>query len=434
MPKAGNKGITTEIVELEINSISPHPLNPKTHWDEGIESSIKKVGYIELVAVDEKNRLLAGEGRWNAMKKLGKEKIKAVRVSGMTEKQKQEYILASNKISERGGWNEEKLKEFGIDILMESGFGDEELGMMWDDVTSLGEDQFDIEKAIKETKVPASKRGDIYQLGPHRLMCGDSTVTEEVSDLMGGEKAHMIYCDPPYNIGLDYNFGMGELYHSKKNYGGKYGKKEDTKTKQGYRDLLDNTLKNAIQNSRQDAHFFYWCDQNYIWQMQQTMQENGLTLKRVCLWVKNGINLKPQNAFNKSYESCVYATQGKPYLNGSITNLHEFLNRDIAAGNNTYDEIGSIIDIWMAKRDLVYEHPTQKPISLHEKPLKRCTAPGHLILDLFGGSGSTMIACEQLKRKCYLMEMDPVFCDVIIKRWEAFTNTPAKLIGNTKKA
>lgn len=137
------------------------------------------------------------------------------------------------------------------------------------------------------------------------------------------------------------------------------------------------------------------------------------------------MNLKPQVAFNKVYEPCVYATRGKPFLNKGITKLNEILNREVETGNRVFEEIMDYFDLWLVPRDVDYEHPTQKPITLHEKPIKRCTAPGHLILDLFGGSGSTMMACEQTKRTCYTMEKDPIFAQVIINRYEEHTGNKA---------
>jgi site-specific DNA-methyltransferase (adenine-specific) len=264
-------------------------------------------------------------------------------------------------------------------------------------------------------------------------MCGDSTNGEDVDTLMGDVKADMIYCDPPYNIGLDYSKGLG-LYKKKgeerqfNDYGGNFSKTKDAKTDDAYINFVDATLTNALAHSKKDAHVFYWCDQNWIWVIQMLYRKQGLSLKRVALWVKNNMNLRPQTAFNKLYEPVVYATKGKPFLNRTETKQHEILNREVRTGNQVYEDIGDIIDMWLVKRDVDYEHPTQKPTTLHEKPLRRCTAPGHIILDLFGGSGSTLIACEDMKRKAYLMEQDPIFVQVIINRYEKYTDKKAKKI------
>ena len=285
------------------------------------------------------------------------------------------------------------------------------------------EDEYNVNRALKEIKHPRIKPGEIYQLGDHRLMCGDSTDPEQVAKLMGGELADIIYCDPPYNIGLDYNKGIG----TEGKYQGSFSGKKDSKKDGEYGAFIDSTLKAAIANTKPNAHVFYWCDERYIWLIQSLFASNKVKNQRVCLWVKNNMSPTPQVAFNKAYEPCVYGIIGKPHLNRNIRNLNEILNKEIESGNHVHDEIMEIITIWLDKRDntQTYEHPTQKPVTLAEKPLKRCSTPGQTIIDLFGGSGSTLIACEQIKRKARLMEQDPVFATVILDRWEQFTNQKA---------
>jgi len=240
----------------------------------------------------------------------------------------------------------------------------------------------------------------------------------------------MIYCDPPYNIGLDYSKGSntGPTQKEKKVYReGESSYKTDNVTDEQYIDFVGRTIANAIVNSKNDAHFFYWCDERYIWALQILFQEHKISNKRVCLWIKNNFSLTPQIAFNKAYEPCVYGTRGRPFVNRGIRNLNEVMNKEVAAGNQTIDDIMEVFNLWLVKRDNVneYKHPTQKPVTLCEKAFKRCTAPGQRALDLFGGSGSTLIACEQLKRKCYMMEIDPIFTQIIINRYEQHTGNKA---------
>jgi DNA modification methylase len=232
----------------------------------------------------------------------------------------------------------------------------------------------------------------------------------------------MIFCDPPYNIGLDYRKGIGT--------NGKYtpdkyvhDKKKDTE----YQQFIETSLTNALAESLPDTHVFYWCDERYVWLLQTLYEKLGITNRRLCLWVKNNFDPTPQVAFNKIIETCVYGTRGSPSLNDVIKNLSEIMNQDINS-QGIYDDLMSMVQMWLVKRDNThdYEHPTQKPVTLGEKPIKRCTAPGAVVLDLFGGSGSTLIAAEQLKRKAYLMEVDPTFCDVIVRRYEHYTNNHAK--------
>ena len=187
----------------------------------------------------------------------------------------------------------------------------------------------------------------------------------------------------------------------------------------------------SLSVAKKDLHIFYWSDQRYIWLMQTLYQELGISNKRVCLWVKNGHNPTPTSAFNKCYEPCTYGTKGSPYLSTDKQNLNEVLNKEIGTGNEMLDQIG---DIWAVKRlsGKEYEHATSKPPKLHEKAILRCTRPGDVILDSFLGSGSTLIAGEQLKRRVYGIELEPVFCDLVIKRWEKLTGLKATVNRDEK--
>jgi DNA modification methylase len=168
--------------------------------------------------------------------------------------------------------------------------------------------------------------------------------------------------------------------------------------------------------------------------VQDLYRELGIENKRVCMWVKNGQNPVPGVAFSKCYEPCVYGTVGNPYLSKSLQNLNEVMNKEIGTGNRLIDDILDELDIWLVKRLArnEYEHSTSKPPTLHEKAIRRCTKPGDIILDLYGGSGSTLIAAEMLKRRAYLTEIEPRFCQLIINRYEKLTGQKAKLISKEK--
>ena len=236
----------------------------------------------------------------------------------------------------------------------------------------------------------------------------------------------MIYCDPPYNIGLDYAKGINS---STNKYQGKKDEVvDDNRTAESYGGFCEASIENALKVAAENTHVFYWCDERWIYLFQALYAKLGIENKRVCLWIKNSQMATPSVAFNKVYEPCVYGTIGKPYLNPEYRNAVEVLNRDVTTGNALIEEVMGMFSIWLASRDpsAEYAHPTQKPIRLHEKPIKRCSAPGDVILDLFGGSGSTLIAAEQMKRKAYLMEKNPIFGQVIVDRWEKLTGNKAK--------
>jgi DNA modification methylase len=407
-----------------VDDLIPYEKNPRTLSDKqrrDLEASITKFNLVEIPAINTDNTVVAGHARLKIMQTLGRgqEEIE-VRVPNrlLTTSEFKEYLLRSNRNT--GSWDYELLKSFDTSFLLDIGFDDGDLSDIWDDVLELEDDSFDEEKAVKEAEKTDIKTGDMFALGNHRLVCGDSTDKEVVVRLLGEQKIQTVYCDPPYNISLDYNKGVG----GNANYGGTV---DDKKTNTEFRIFLKSVMQSALSVSEKDAHHFWYCDQKYVGMLQNLYEELGIAYKRTALWVKNGINPTPKIAFNKCYEPCVYGTTGKPYLSDKHKKFHEILNPEVGTGNATADDINDMIDIWLAKRVAgdAYEHPTQKPITLHERPLSRCTKIGHNVLDLFGGSGSTLLACEQMKRNAFLVEMNPIFCQVIINRYEKFSGTKA---------
>jgi len=226
----------------------------------------------------------------------------------------------------------------------------------------------------------------------------------------------MIFSDPVYNIKLDYSKGIG----GKNDYGGAVN---DNRSYEEYKQFIRNSLLAALPNTKPDCHVFYWCDQTYIGLFQELYRELGIVNKRVCLWLKNSQNPTPKIAFNKCYEPAVYGIKGKPYINPDIKNYNEVLNKELGTGNEMFEDVYDSLDIWLTKRisGKDYEHATSKPPKLYEKAIRRCTKPGDIILDSFSGSASTIIAGEQLKRKVYAMELEPVFCDLAIARYRKLT-------------
>lgn len=422
-----------KITFVKADSLKAAKYNPR-RWDDEAEEqlteSIKRYGLVDPLIANcspkRKNILIGGHFRLAVARKLGIQEVPVVYLDIEDIEKEKELNLRLNKNT--GEFDLDLLKEFDLELLLDVGFGDEDLSDIWDDSLEAEDDNFNVEKELSKIKKPKVKLGDVYQLGKHRLICGDSTDSQVVKSLVGKAKVSIIYCDPIYNIALDYNKGIG----TKGKYG---GKTKDKMTNEEYKKFLKSTMENALVFSQKDCHIFYWCDQKYIGLIQEIYQELGLDSKRVCMWIKNNQNATSQVAFNKAYEPCVYATRGNPYLSSRVTNLNEILNKETGTGNRLPDDILDLFDIWLAKRlsSSEYQHPTQKPVTLHEKSLRRCTKPGDVVLDLFGGSGSTMIACEQMKRACYISEIDPVFCEVIINRYKSLSGEKAILISNNKK-
>lgn len=412
----------------KVDDLVPHAKNPRTLSDKqrtDLEASITKFNLVEIPAINTDNGVLAGHARIKIMQALGRgqEEID-VRVPSrpLTTKECEEYLLRSNR--NIGSWDYELLKAFDTGFLLDIGFDDTDLSSIWDDVLELEDDEFDKEKELEKAKDTDIKLGDRFALGSHSLLCGDSTDEAVVKQFVGETKINLVYCDPPYNIALDYDKGLGGKSH----YGGDV---DDKKTDVEYRAFLHKAMSAALAVSAKDSHQFWYCDQKYVGMLQSLYEEIGIKYRRTCLWVKPGISPTPQVAFSKLYEPCIYGTTGRPFLSPKHTKFAEILNKDIGIGNATIDDITDMIDIWLAKRvaGSDYEHPTQKPITLHERPLKRCSKVGDTVLDLFGGSGSTLLACEQLKRRAFLVEKTPIFCQLIINRYEKFSENKAVKLG-----
>lgn len=413
----------------KVNDLLPSSKNPRLISDKqmaDLKKSLKLFNLVEIPAIDTDNKIIAGHQRIKALQLLGRgEELIDVRVPNrpLTDEEYERYLLTSNAVT--GDWDYEALKDFDVDFLANIGFDMTELAEIWDSEEVEKKEKFDLKKALRDIKTPTTQKGDLILLGRHKLICGDSTDPNVLKRLFGDDKANMIYSDPVYNIKIDYNGGIG----GKNNYGGQV---KDDRTDSEYHDFLKRSLENALMVASPNLHVFYWSDQKYIWLIQTLYRELGIENKRVCLWIKNSQNPTPGVAFNKCYEPCTYGTKGKPYLATDKTDLNEAMNNELGTGNDLLDQIG---DIWMEKRVASndYEHATTKPPELHHKAITRCTKPGDIILDSFAGSGSTLIAGEQLKRRVYSVELEPIFCDLIIKRYEALTGLKVEVLKENEE-
>jgi DNA modification methylase len=414
------------------NDLLPFKQNPRTMSEKqrsDLIRSIEKFGLVEIPAVTIDGKILAGHQRVAVLQFLNRgNELIDVRVPNraLSKKEYEQYLLTSNRV--HGEWQYEMLSQyFDIDTMLISGFDDTDLSTIFADTLETTDDNYDWEEEIKKVKKAKAKLGDIYQLGPHRLGCLDSLIPENIKKLVGDEKIDTIYCDPIFNLKIPglYDKGVGGKQH----YGGTV---KDSKTDVEYRAYLKASMESALLVTKPDAHIYYFCDQTYIGMVQSLFTELGLDNKRVCIWCKGSANPTPGVAWNKSYEACVYSTRGKPYLSPTSLNFTEVLNKELGPnGNKLIDDIADQFDIWIARRvaGQEYCHSTQKPITLHERPIKRCTRPGDKILDLFGGSGSTLLAADAMKRVCFMSEIEPIFIDLIINRYEQATGIKARKIN-----
>ncbi len=424
-----NTQLTWHTESRKVDSLLPHKKSPRKiskEQAERLKKSLENYGLVEIAAIDLDGTILAGHQRMKALQLMGQgDTMVDVRVPNrkLTDEEAERYMIGSNAI--HGEWDFDLLKGFEMDLLVDLGFDQKELDDIWNKELKK---EFDVEKELKEIKKAKTKLGDIIYLGNNRLICGDSTKPETLERLFGDERASMIMSDPIYNISIDYNKGIG----GKQSYGGMVN---DNKTDEEYKVFLKSSMEAALTVTKPDAHVFYWSDETYIWLIQTLYRELGITNKRVCLWLKNSQNPVPSVAFNKCYEPCTYGVRGNPPLVKGVTKLNEVLNADMTTGNELLQQVHDFFTIWpearLSSKD--YEHSTMKPPALYEKAIRRCSKAGDIILDSFNGSGSNLIASQRLGRRVYAVEIEPKFCDLTIKRFEAETGLKAKVIRNEKE-
>jgi DNA modification methylase len=357
----------------KVNDLIPDKQNPRQMTrtqKEQLQRSIEKFDLVEIPAIDADNKVLAGHQRLAILKLLGRgNEVIDVRVPDrkLTNEEYKEYQIRSNKTT--GGWNFDALaNNFDMDMLMDLDFTEMDLGLKFPDID---EDDFDEVKFI--SKEPITKYGDIIELGRHRLMCGDATNKEDVEKLMNGKKADMVFTDPPY--GIDYQ-----------DVKGKYKKIKGDKDTDLFTLLYNSLLYNVP--------LYVCCNWKSYTEFEKVMIANDRRPKACIVWDK-GSRIQNLDKFAKQHEFILY--WGK------------------FGGCKTVDT-----DIWLIKRQTTEEHPTSKPIALCSKAIRYSSKQGDIVLDLFGGSGSTLIASEQTGRTCYMLELDPVYCDVIRKRYEEY--------------
>lgn len=411
----------------KVNNLLPYSKNPRSISDKqmsDLKKSLKKFNLVEIPAIDVDGKIVAGHQRVRALQILGRgEELIEVRAPNrrLAKEEYDQYLITSN--FSGGDWDFTKLKSFDLDLLLDIGFDKSELADIWNEHLEVEDDNFDEKKELAKIKIPKTKLGDLIELGPHKIICSDSTDPATVKKLFGKDRASMIYSDPVYNLKINYNSGIG----GEQNYGGNVN---DNRTDDEYKDFIKKSLECALPVTKDDAHIFYWNDQSNIWLIQTIYRELGITNKRVCLWLKNGQNPTPGVAFSKCYEPCVYGVRGKPFISKNLRNLNEVMNKEITTGNSLLEETLDHLDVWLVKRlpGKDYEHATSKPPKLHEKAIRRCTRPRDIILDSFLGSASILIAAEMLKRRVFGVELEPRFCDLAIKRYEQLSKRKVKII------
>jgi DNA modification methylase len=388
---------------VAVDALIPYARNARTHSDSQvaqIAASIAEFGFTNPILTDGEKGVIAGHGRLAAARKLALTEVPVIELAHLTPTQKKAYILADNRIAENAGWDEELLKlelaelqdaDFNLDLM---GFGDEELDRLLDgnvDQAGLTEDD-----AVPEAPAePVSRTGDLWILGQHRLLCGDSTVLSDVERLMDGQLADMAFTDPPYNVD--------------------YGNSAKDKMRGKDRRILNDALGDGFYQFLHDACLnlllltkgaCYVCmSSSELHTLQKAWLDAGGKWSTFVIWAKNTFTLGRAD-YQRQYEPILYG-----WKQGS---------------NHFWCGDRNQSDIWNYNKPRVNDlHPTMKPVDLVERALQNSSKSRDIVLDLFGGSGTTLIACEKNNRQARLIELDPKFVDVIVKRWEEYTGKKA---------
>ena len=430
-----------KIEYVDIESIKPYKNNAKLHPKEQIEqikNSIEMFGMDDPIGIW-KDEIVEGHGRLIACKELGMTEVPIIRLDHLTDEERKAYTLAHNKLTMNSDFDidilNDELMNFETIDMEKFGFN---LDLNIDIQTDIIEDEFDPEEKLKEE--PKSKPGDIYQLGNHRLMCGDSTKEEDVDKLMNGKKIQLLVTDPPYNVDL------GEINKAKVNFAPERYKgantdniANDKMNQDDFVIFLSKAFYNADKHLEKGRSFYIWhsCTENY--NFQTAMLSVGWKVRQQLIWNKSSLCLGLSD-YQWKHEPCFYGWKEgaghyftKDRTNSTVIDEEDKIekmskNELIEMIRTLIQEIPSTV-IDEHKPTKSEEHPTMKPIKLISRSIVNSSKENENVLDIFGGSGTTLMACEQLNRNCYMMEYDPVYVDVIIERWENFTGQKAEKIN-----
>ncbi len=386
-----------QIKEIGIDKINVYENNPRIN-DKAVKyvaNSIKKFGFKNPIIIDKNNIIVAGHTRYLASKKLGLKNVPCIIADDLTEKQIKAFRLADNKVSEFSQWDNDLL-DLELGELSDLDIDMSEFGFDVDDIDFL--EQEIIEDDIPDIpQEPKAKYGDIYELGKHRLMCGDSTNTDDIEKLMNGVKADLVITDPPYNVSYE---GCTDEKLTIMN---------DIMSNDEFKKFLKSAFKCIYAVLKEGGCYYVWYADVEQINFATSLNEVGLKIRQQLIWNKNTITFSHKD-YHWKHESCLYGwKEGKKH--------------------NWYNDRKQTTVLDFDKPNRNREHPTMKPIDLISYLVNNSSKKDDVVLDSFGGSGSTLIACEQLNRKCYMMELDPKYVDVIIDRWEKFTGKEAVKIN-----
>ena len=379
---------------VDVDRLIPYINNARTHSPEQVTklaSAIKEFGFINPVITDGEHGILCGHGRIAAAKQLGIQQVPCISAAYLTEAQKKAYILADNRYAQDAGWDEELLRleiealegmDFDVSL---TGFNEDEISDLFAgaDTSDTQDDDFDLSDALE--KAAFVERGDVWVVGRHRLMCGDATSEEDVATLMDGKKANLIITDPPYNVAFESSDGLSI--------------KNDKMENEKFYEFLLSAFKNmAAHLEKGGAAYVFHADTEGL-NFRKAFIDAGFHLAGCCIWVKNSLVLGRSD----------YQWQHEPVLYGFLQNGKHYWSKNAGRSQTT---------IWnFDKPKKNKNHPTSKPLDLLAYPIGNSSQENAIVIDTFGGSGSTLMTCEQTNRICHTMELDEKYASVILRRY-----------------
>jgi DNA modification methylase len=409
---------------IAVEAIKPNPCNARTHAKKQIRQiadSITAFGFLVPILVDEGDMIIAGEGRYKAAVLLGLRQVPVIRVEGLSEAKRRALALADNKIAQNAGWDRallaSELPELadilvveGLDISI-TGFAPVEIDQIATDFEEDLSDPADAVDLAWTTATPVTKPGDLWQLGRHRLLCGDARSADDIIRLLKGGRAAMAFLDPPYNVRIRNIVGRGQIKHSE------FAMASGELSRAGFVEFLKQSLTAVATVSRDGAVHFVCMDWRHLAELLEAGGAIYDEMLNLVVWAKSNAG---QGSFYRSAHELigVYRVGKAPHLNNIELGRHGRSRSNVwhYAGVNTFRA---------GRLDELKCHPTVKPVALVADAVRDCTARGDIVLDTFCGSGTTILAAERVGRRACTMEIEPRFVDVAIKRWQAFSGKNA---------
>ena len=387
---------------LDVAEVTPYARNSRTHSDEQVAqvaASIKEFGWTNPILIDESGTIIAGHGRLMAAQRLGADKVPTIMLGHLTDAQKRAYVIADNKLALNAGWDQELLaieveellgEGFDLDL---TGFGEDEINSLLAEANKVEDGLTDADDAPEVPEIPVTATGDVWVLGRHRVICGDATVQTDIEKLMNGQLADMLLTDPPYNV--DYTGKTKDALKIQ----------NDVMSDTGFRQFLCDSFATADTVMKQGAVFYIWHADSEGYNFRGACFDVDWEVRQCLIWDKDVMVMGRQD-YHWKHEPCLYGwKKGAAHLWASDRKQTTILRFDRPKRNDV--------------------HPTMKPVDLIEYQILNNTKGADIVLDVFGGSGSTLIAAEKSGRNAYIAELDEKYVDVIVKRWQDFTGQDA---------